>query len=742
MVAPRTCRLSPAGGTGGFRFFPITLLLLAAFAFSARAAIQFDVFLGYDGIVSEASWFPVVCEVKNDRASFTGIVEVSPSSGGLAQEQVRRMVVELPTGTLKRLVIPVFSSARYRSQWDVRLLDERGHVFAEQLGLTPKRQVPSRTVVLGAVPRLPSGAPVIRQVLARSSDAQPATARFQTALVPDNPLALEGLNSFYLNSEKAMELTANQVEALLGWLNAGGHLIIGVEQISDVNGVPWLRKLVPCDLNDVKTLGSHVELEQWVRGLGLTNTASDVSMVSAANRTARRRLMAESGGVQINPFSSLPDDSDFENAGLQVATGKLLGGQVLASSGGVPLMVDSATGRGRVTTLLFSPEREPVRSWKNLPTFWARITDVPPVLYANENYNERGGGWSADGIFGAMIDSKQVRKLPVEWLLLLLIVYLVVIGPLDQYWLKRIKRPMLTWVTFPCYVVLFSLLIYFIGYKLRAGESEWNELHVVDIMVNGNEAEMRGRSFASIYSPVNARYQVESQDHFSTFRGEFQSSWSGGGQDGEKVEVWQNGDNFKADIFVPVWTSQLYVSDWWQSGDLPLTFTVSAVGGDFVVTVANHLEHPLSHAQLVADDRVLDLGDVPAGQSKTFTVAREKGISLRDFVGRHSGVFQAAVSSRQHAFGSSSNGQINDVAESSMASSFLSQISQDQNGYGSGFVSPPGLDLTQVVERGNAVLMAWSPDYSPVPAINKFSPRRSHKDTLWRIAAPLPTMPL
>ena len=48
-----------------------------------------------------------------------------------------------------------------------------------------------------------------------------------------------------------------------------------------------------------------------------------------------------------------------------------------------------------------------------------------------------------------MIDSKQVRKLPVEWLLLLLIVYLVVIGPLDQYWLKRIKRPMLTWITFP-----------------------------------------------------------------------------------------------------------------------------------------------------------------------------------------------------------------------------------------------------------------------------------------------------
>ena len=39
------------------------------------------------------------------------------------------------------------------------------------------------------------------------------------------------------------------------------------------------------------------------------------------------------------------------------------------------------------------------------------------------------GGLSMDGVFGALIDSRQVRKLPVEWLLLLLLVYLIVIGP-------------------------------------------------------------------------------------------------------------------------------------------------------------------------------------------------------------------------------------------------------------------------------------------------------------------------
>ena len=96
---------------------------------------------------------------------------------------------------------------------------------------------------------------------------------------------------------------------------------------------------------------------------------------------------------------------------------------------------------------------------------------------------------------------------------------------------------------------------------------------------NGDGAELRGRTYASIYSPVNATYKVESQQHFSTFRGEFQSSWSGGGQEDERAEVLQNGDNFKAEIFVPVWTSQLYVSDWWQSARrCRSTFSVTADG--------------------------------------------------------------------------------------------------------------------------------------------------------------------
>src|SRR6185503_7826941 len=96
-------------------------LLVLSTVLSAQAAVRFDVFVGYDGIVPQASWFPVVFEVANDGPSFTGIVEISP--GQFGQNQTRYMVVELPTGTTKRLVIPVHSSSSFNFGWSARLLD-------------------------------------------------------------------------------------------------------------------------------------------------------------------------------------------------------------------------------------------------------------------------------------------------------------------------------------------------------------------------------------------------------------------------------------------------------------------------------------------------------------------------------------------------------------------------------------------------------------------------------------------
>src|SRR6185369_4050760 len=209
----------------------------------ARGAIQFDVFLGYDGMVPEASWMPVICEIKNDAPTFSGTVELT--GGNLSAGQTIRTTLELPTGTLKRLSLPLFSTAKYGSSWDVRLLDERGRVRAEQLNVRPRKQIGRGTPILGALCRTASGVPVIKQIAASATDIQPVSARLLPSIFPDNPLMLEGLSALYLNSERAADLSLTQVNAILAWLHAGGHLIIAVEQPSEVTASPWLKGLFP-----------------------------------------------------------------------------------------------------------------------------------------------------------------------------------------------------------------------------------------------------------------------------------------------------------------------------------------------------------------------------------------------------------------------------------------------------------------------------------------------------------------
>ena len=699
----------------------------------AHAALQFDVFIGYDGIGREASWLPIVCEIKNDGPPITGFVEVSP--GNYGKGQTHTFPVELPTGTLKRITLPIFAPSRHSPVWNIRLANERGKTLAEQTGQRPRRQLGWEIPLIGSLSRTASGAPTLRPILRDQAETQPAAARMLPAIFPDNPLVLEGLNAIYLSSEVAANLRSSQANAILGWMNAGGHLIVAVEQVSDIGASPWLRGVMPCEPKDMKGVEGHGEIQTWLKSpldytsRGAADMAGQTFQPGFGNNQGNRSTRRPADGQTAStPFANLPDDAQFELADLQVVTGTLRDGRVVVAARGTPLIVTANRGLGRITALMFSPEREPFKSWKNLPTFWSRLIEVPGSLYTSTDYYP-GYGQSPDGVFGALIDSRQVHKLPIGWLLLLLIVYLGVIGPFDQWWLKRIGKPMLTWITFPCYVALFSLLIYFLGYKLRAGESEYNELHLVDVLRHGDRAELRGRTYLSIYSPNNAKFPLESKQKYATLRSEF----LGMGTDAaERASVSQNGDSFKAEVFVPVWTSQLYLSDWWQSVAAPFDVSVTAQGDGWNVTVVNHLEQPVKSAQLVIAGRVVALGEIAAGQSRTFPVQRETGLALGDFVRQHGSGFQHVAQQRQSAFGASKGGRLDDLPGSTLTASFLAQLGPGQN-YQGGFVLPPGLDLSPSVDRGGAFLFAYTPDAAPVASLNQFKPRRLAKNTMWRI---------
>ena len=709
-------------------FRRISLLLLLCF-FSAPTparALRFDVFPGYGDVVPESSWFPIVFELRNDGPTFNATIEVA--AGGFGGNQVRQVLLELPTGTTKRVVVPVFSTSRDVS-WICRLLDERGKIRAET-EFAPRqqkiRQPRAGTPIIGSLSRTISGVPIVPPIKSLEIELQPVVGRLQPALFPDNPISLEGLHLLYLNSSTALELKAPQVQALMMWLHEGGHLVVAVEQLTDINGAPWLRSLLPCDFNATAMAQPGREFQAWF------NTYLEPAV--AAVRRSRREAGPSSVTARTNVYTELPDDAAFERANLPIVTGNLIDAKVRVGNAGQPLMMEAPRGRGRLTVLTFSPEREPFLSWKNRSWFWARLAEASPELYQNKEW-DRTAGMSSDGIFGTLIDSRQVRKLPLGWLLLLLLVYLLVIGPLDHYGLKKINRQMLTWITFPCYVVFFSLLIYFIGFKLRAGDSEFNELDVVDVMPVGGEALLRGHTYVSIYSPSNQKYPLQGDQLFSTLRGEYFGNLGRGEGSGGRIR--QRGNQFDAEVFVPVWTSQLYVSDWMQPGNAPLMWSVSRERSTWKIDVTNRIDRPVTPLRLCVSGRVHDLGEIPGHQTKSFTVNANSGMAVRDFAQSNGSSFLAAVQRRRNTFGSDDHELSSNPANAAMAASFLRFVAHGEDSYQS-FVSPPGLDLTPFAGNQHAVLLGYVADYSMTGPFHRFTPRRSKQNTLLRLVLALP----
>jgi hypothetical protein len=408
---------------------------------------------------------------------------------------------------------------------------------------------------------------------------------------------------------------------------------------------------------------------------------------------------------------------------------------VLVGTAEEPLVVIGRRGHGQVTLLSFAPELEPFRSWAWAPYFWARLLDLSPELMEGKATNSGYVSRNLDGVMGAMVDSEQVRKLPVGWLLLLLVAYLAVIGPIDQYCLRRLRRQMLTWITFPIYVAFFSLLIYFIGYKLRAGETEWNELQVVDVLPRGAQADWRGWTFASVYSPVNARYRVASAQPVATLRGDT-GGGQGAGQEAAQTSIRMVNQGVEGLLSVPIWTSQLFVSDWRREAPAPLGL---AIDGDRLA-VTNGLPVRLAQARVCLGDTIYDLGPVGPGQALSFNLSTQPHRSLRSFVELHGARFQTASDTRNRAFGDQEAGRLRDVTNAVMAASFATLL-RDSDEPWMRFRGPPGFDARRLLARGDALLLAFAPGHSPVPGLNQFSARRRHQDTLYRLAVPARTIP-
>src|SRR5262249_19250082 len=147
--------------------------------------------------------------------------------------------------------------------------------------------------------------------------------------------------------------------------------------------------------NEIKPLKLNAELLEWVRSR--PDEPGQISLESTKDppgknlRLGRGNRPRKASATASSESEQLEADPAFDQEELAVASGSLREGRVLISAQDPPLVIQTRRGRGVLTVLTFSPEREPFRSWKNRAWFWAKVTDVPASALSSIEFNRYAG---------------------------------------------------------------------------------------------------------------------------------------------------------------------------------------------------------------------------------------------------------------------------------------------------------------------------------------------------------------
>ena len=695
----------------------LALLLLSPRGMAREREIQFDVFVGYDAVVRPGAWNSVVVEIFNGGASRDGIIEVSSDRWGSAAV---RVPIELPNNSRKRLAIPFFCTG---VGVECRLLSPDGRVLEQRTG-GQIQAIGWNAPLVGSLVESSQGGPSLP--LEKTGDPEmdaPHVVRLRVEMFPDTALALESLSSIYVSPSKASMLSEGQVASLLQWVSCGGQLVVGLDRPGDLAAFHWLKPMGTPPLAGERVVLMESEMRRWI---------------DRASWSPDFAFRCQSPPGKDAPQDVAPSATPGKDRWVEPIRSLSFLSVGVAKRGdeATPWMDVQPWGRGQVVVLGFDPEREPMRSWDLRTRFWSKLLAIPPRLGSASPPSGRVLTGS-DSLFADLVDTRQVRKLPISILLALLVLYLAVIGPGDRWILARVHRPMLTWLTFPTYVVLFAGLIYLIGFRLRSGQTEWNEFQVVDVIPGHSRdtSVLRCRTYGGLYSPATGVYPLELGVSPGGIRSELRNLF-GVRLDSGRVITSIGSKDTRADVQASLWMKNLVVAEWIDEAEAPI---VALDRKDGSYEIQNRTGTRLGPVWLAHGGRVRVVETLQSGGVLEWRPGQDSG-SLDELIGPALAGLHDSMGRRERAPAGESATQGQDHSSAAMAYGFCGRVDASMP-EDRAILWPRGFDLANQMDSGRLVVLAWVSDPGLASPLNRFPAARGHRDCLLRLTVPLQMRP-
>ncbi len=448
--------------TRKIQLFGLLCLLLPLMAFLAAPAaaqddsngITIDMTVGYDSQYKSEFWVPVQVTVANSGPPVEGYVEILVPTNSSQDPGTFRSPISLPTQSNKRVTLYVKLSPG-SGDVELQLRQNDGTLVAEASSGSINR-VNRNSLLYGVVS--PEGGEFTFLERINGTQADAAVALLTLDDLPETAVAWNALDILILNDTDTSQLTGSQRTALESWVNNGGQLIV-------TGGANWQKTAVALtDLLPVTIDGSQ--------------SVDDLPGL-------RERI-----GI---PFR---DPGPYV-----VATSTLRNGELIFRQDDLPLLARQSVGRGSVYFLALDPRLAPLLDWDGSEAVWASIASRVP------NTNNWGLGPQNSYAATTAVSSLPSLTLPsILQLIGFLLVYTIVVGPLNYWVLKRRDQLERAWITIPVLVLIFSGVTYFTGFQLRGNDTIINQISVAYSQSGGEQADVY--SLLGLYSPQRRTYHI------------------------------------------------------------------------------------------------------------------------------------------------------------------------------------------------------------------------------------------
>ena len=307
--------------------------------------------------------------------------------------------------------------------------------------------------------------------------------------LPDAPIAFEMISTVILSANPdlyhGVSVYAPQLLALKCWLQLGGRIIFNAGKNSEpliAGDNALFADFIPGKYDRMASLRLSSPYEVYI-------SQFQHASVTPINMT----------GTADAPFIETPFFSEPQ-------------GVIEASDKDLPLILRVPMGLGTLVYMGGDLDQVPLRNWRDRPILVAKLLGVEERPTQNEQFARHSlmqlGYNDLSGQLRSALDQfDNVKGISFTFVMILLVVYLAVVGIGD--WLlihKLLKRPLLTWVTFPCWVLLFCLIAAMIARYTQVDDIIVNQAELIDLDTVGGTA--RGTAWLGIYSPVDRAYDL------------------------------------------------------------------------------------------------------------------------------------------------------------------------------------------------------------------------------------------